>query len=178
VHPPSAKAFAAWRRTLGLAPAPTAVLITGSGVLDPQGAWRPRGDQPVIVVTTERGAAGLRHGPPGIEVVTLGREGRVPIPALVELLAARGFKVVVSEAGPTVLGELIHAGAVDELFLTVAPRLAGRSAQAMRPGLVSGIAFGSSQPPGGRLFGVMRSDDHLFLRYALTTHDMPNGGLT
>jgi hypothetical protein len=48
----------------------------------------------------------------------------------------------------------------------------------MRPGLVSGIAFGSSQPPGGRLFGVMRSDDHLFLRYALTTPDMPNGGLT
>lgn len=178
VHPPSAEAFAAWRRSLGLAPAPTAVLVTRSGVLDADGTWQPRGDQPVIVVTTEQGAARLRHGPPGIEVVTLGSEGRVPIPALVELLAARDFRVVVSEAGPTVFGELVAAGAVDELFLTLAPRIAGRNPQAMRPGLVSGIAFGSSLPPGGRLQGVMRSGDHLFLRYALTTHGMPNGGLT
>lgn len=178
VHPPSVEAFREWRRALGLAPAPTAVLVTGSGVLDPEGTWRPRGDQPLIVLTTERGAARLRHGPPDIEVVALGREHRVPTAALLELLAARGFRVVVSEAGPTVFGELVAAGAVDELFLTLAPRIAGRSPQAMRPGLVSGIAFRSSLPPGGRLQRVMRSGDHLFLRYALTTHGMPNGGLT
>lgn len=177
VHPASADAFRAWRRTLGLGPAPTAVLVTGSGVLDPEGAWEPRGDQPVIVATTEQGAATLRHGPPGVEVVVLGREGRVPIPALLGLLATRGFRVVVSEAGPTVFGELVAAGAVDELFLTVAPRIAGRSAQAMRPGLVSGVAFGPPLAPAGRLLGVMRSGDHLFLRYAFTTNDMPNGGL-
>jgi riboflavin biosynthesis pyrimidine reductase len=178
VHAASADAFREWRHTLGLAPTPTAVLVTGSGVLDPEGAWEPRGDQPVIVATTEQGAARLRHGPPGLEVVVLAREGRVPLPALRELLGTRGFRVVVSEAGPSVFGELVAAGAVDELFLTLAPRLAGRSAQAMRPGLVSGMAFGPSQPPGGRLLGVMRSKDHLFLRYALTTTDMPNGGLT
>jgi riboflavin biosynthesis pyrimidine reductase len=178
VHAASADAFREWRHTLGLAPTPTAVLVTGSGVLDPVDAWEPRGDQPVIVATTEQGAARLRHGPPGLEVVVLAREGRVPIPALRDLLAVRGFRVVVSEAGPSVFGELVAAGGVDELFLTLAPRLAGRSAQAMRPGLVSGMAFGASRPPGGRLLGVMRSKDHLFLRYALTTTDMPNGGLT
>ncbi len=178
VHPASAEAFREWRRTLGLAPTPSAVLVTGSGVLDPEGAWEPHGDQPVIVLTTEQGAARLRHGPPGMEVVVRGREGQVPMPALLELLATRGFRVVVSEAGPTVFGELVAAGAADELFLTLAPRLAGRSAQAMRPGLVSGVAFGSSLAPAGRLRGVMRSQDHLFLRYALTTRDMTNGELT
>lgn len=178
VHPPSADGFARWRRSLGLAPVPTAVVMTGSGVLDPDGAWRPHADQPLIVLTTEQGATRLRHGPPGIEIVTRGREDRVPVAALLELLATRGFRVVVSEAGPTVFGELLAADAVDELFLTLAPRVAGRGGEVVRPGLVAGVAFGSSLAPTGRLLGIMRSGDHLFLRYALTTQDLATGGPT
>lgn len=177
VHAPSRDAFAAWRRTLGLASEPTAVLVTASGMLDPAGSWRPRGDQSTIVVTTEEGARRLGDALPGTEVVALGGDAYVPVGGLLDLLRTRGFQVVVSEAGPTVFGELVDAGVVDELFLTIAPRIAGRSESAMRPGLVSGVAFGSSLAPAGRLVGVMRSGDHLFLRYVLTD-DNARGGLT
>ncbi|MEZ4595450.1 MAG: FAD-dependent oxidoreductase [Chloroflexota bacterium] len=86
-------------------------------------------------------------------------------PRPIERLAVRGCRVVLCEAGPTVLGELVAEGLVDELFLTLAPRIAGREASAPRPGLVDGVAFTPSAAPTGRLRSVMRAEDHLFLRY-------------
>jgi riboflavin biosynthesis pyrimidine reductase len=75
-------------------------------------------------------------------------------------LAERGHRVVLCEGGPSWLGELVAAGLVDELCLTVAPLMGGDPL----PVAVS--------PPGGPLARfslrhVLRSegDDTLFLRY-------------
>lgn len=177
VHPASAGGFAAWRRTLGLAPEPAAVLLTGSGVLDGDRPWRPHGEQPMLAVTSDRGAGRLRtRGPRDIEVVSLGPSDRPTMGAVVELLGARGCRLVLCEAGPTVFGELVAAGLVDELFLTLAPRLAGRAGAAPRLGLVESVAFGATAAPTGRLLSIMRSGDHLFLRYALGPVGPGNGG--
>ncbi|MFN8521042.1 MAG: dihydrofolate reductase family protein [Chloroflexota bacterium] len=177
VHPPSAEAFAGWRRDLGLPATPTAVLLTSSGIFDPDASWRPRGDQPVVALTTTRGAARLRaDGVPGAAVVADGPDGRLAMADVLSWLADRGHRLVLCEAGPTVFGELLAAGLVDELFLTVAPRVAGRDGASVRPGIVAGVAFEPANLPSATLRSVMRSGDHLFLRHAFRSATPEEGG--
>ena len=83
------------------------------------------------------------------------------------MLRDRGLEVVVCEGGPNLLGGLIGAGLVDELFLTVAPQVAGRSPDAPRLALVEGLAFAIDDAPWARLISVMRAESHLFLRYRI-----------
>ena len=177
IHPPSAEAFARWRRDIGLSIAPTTVIVTASGELPVD---RLRTADPrisLLVVTTERGSGRLsgatRGG--GLEVVAVSAGDTVPPEALLDLLDARGLGLVLSEAGPTLFGELLAAHAVDELFLTVAPQLAGRAETHPRLGLVEGTGFAPTGAPWGGLRRVMRSGDHLFLRYELPTAHQRNG---
>jgi riboflavin biosynthesis pyrimidine reductase len=96
-------------------------------------------------------------------------ESRIRIATLLAVLRDRGFRLVLSEAGPTLFGELLGARAVDDLFLTVAPQLPGRGAGIERLALVEGVGFPPALAPWARLLSVMRSADHLFLRYDLRT---------
>lgn len=171
VHPRSAPAYARWRRQLDLAPAPTVVVVTATGDIARGEGWLAGRDQAVLVVTTDRGAARLREFEPrdDVEVVALGSDSRVPVDALLDLLRERGFRLVLSEAGPTLFGQLLAARAVDEVFLTLAPQVAGRADRSPRLGLVEGTAFTLATTPWARLRSVMRSADHLFLRYELPT---------
>ncbi|MGH2382054.1 MAG: dihydrofolate reductase family protein, partial [Candidatus Limnocylindria bacterium] len=72
------------------------------------------------------------------------------------------------EGGPHLFGQLLAAGCVDELFLTLAPQLAGRSAATPRLSLVEDIAFDVAFAHWGRLTDLRRAGDHLFARYHLT----------
>ncbi len=83
---------------------------------------------PVVILTTDDGAARLgRAGlPAAVEVVAAGDDGRVEASAIVAALAERDLDLVVCEGGPALLGGLIGAEVVDELFLTIAPQIAGR----------------------------------------------------
>ena len=56
---------------------------------------------------------------------------------------------------------------LDELFLTLAPQLAGRAADRPRLGLIEGTAFAVGDAPWASLRSVHASSDHLFLRYGL-----------
>jgi riboflavin biosynthesis pyrimidine reductase len=64
------------------------------------------------------------------------------------------------------LGDFFAEGCLDELFLTLAPQVAGRDGSVERPGLVAGRRFAPEQPLWGTLVGVRRGGSHLFLRYA------------
>jgi riboflavin biosynthesis pyrimidine reductase len=55
-------------------------------------------------------------------------EGRVDLPALLRSLREEGVRALLCEGGPTLHGALQAAGLVDELFLTIAPKLAGGGA--------------------------------------------------
>ena len=55
---------------------------------------------------------------------------------------------------------------IDELFLTLAPQVAGRDDGIERPGFVSGKLFAPENPVWGTLVGLKRGGDHLLLRYA------------
>ncbi len=58
-------------------------------------------------------------------VVKSGPEGRVDLPPLLRTLREEGVRALLCEGGPTLHGSLQAAGLVDELFLTIAPKLSG-----------------------------------------------------
>jgi riboflavin biosynthesis pyrimidine reductase len=76
--------------------------------------------------------------------------------------------LVLCEGGPHLFGDLLAAGLVDELFLTVAPQVIGRSEAAPRLALVEGTTLAGGRGGGGRwarLAAIRRAGDDLFLRY-------------
>lgn len=165
VYPPAARGYAELRKRLGLGPRPTLAVLTASGSLD---VGHPALEENALVLTTARGEEQLEgRMPPGAELVALDGTDAVDPRAAIELLRARGHRRVLSEAGPTVTGSLLSASVLDELFLTVSPLVAGREASSDRLGFVAGHEFLPGLRVAGRLTGVRRHGQHLFLRYRI-----------
>ncbi|MFI5258454.1 MAG: RibD family protein [Candidatus Limnocylindrales bacterium] len=167
VQPALARAFAAWRSELWLAPQPTTIVVTASGNLDATHSGLNAPDVPVIVATTTAGADRLSRLPfaPNVRVEAVGDGTTVPAGALLEIVRGTGARLALCEGGPHLFGELLRARLVDELFLTVAPQAIGRDATAHRLGLVEGTAFGRGNGRWASLASVRRAGDDLFLRY-------------
>lgn len=165
IYPDAADEIAELRRRLSLAPQPSTVVVTASGDVDTSHPGLASPDVPALMVTTRRGAR--RIGRPhrsNVEVVVTGEE-RVEPCALLDELGRRGFGAVVCEGGPHLTASLIEQQLVDELFMTLAPQIAGRSESNRRLALVEGVAFSVADAPWWRLASLGRSGDHLFLRY-------------
>jgi riboflavin-specific deaminase-like protein len=102
-----------------------------------------------------------------VEYVRTRRDGHLDLhAALRELREQFGVGTLLCEGGPHLNGRLLEAGLVDELFLTVAPKLAGGDpidAPALR--IVAGPEL---EPPVAlRLLSVADNGSHLFLRYGV-----------
>jgi riboflavin biosynthesis pyrimidine reductase len=161
--PPAGDAFLELRRRLGKPPRPQVVFLTASGRIDIE---HPALEAGALVLTTPGGAQTLEGRlPEPSEAVVVNEGDLVDVTQAVELLRGRGFEQILSEGGPTVFGLLLEAGVVDELFVTVSPLLAGRSAVSERLALVEGTHFLPERRIGARLAGIRRHEDHLFLRY-------------
>ncbi len=168
VRPVSAGTYAAWRERIGVAsPEPTTVVATGRGDLEPGHPGLSAPDVPVVVATTEQGAR--RLGPdrlaPNARLEVVGEGGAVSASDLLRIGRSAGAGLILCEGGPHLIGDLLRAELLDELFLTVAPQIAGRAAGAERFGLAEGEAFDVASAPWARLVSVRRAEDHLFLRY-------------
>ena len=160
------------RSEMGLAPQPTTVVVTARGNVDPTHPGLSAPDVPVIVVTTRAGAARLAglSLPANMSVEIAGEDGsgetgpHVSPQAVLDVVRAAGARLVLCEGGPHLFGDLLAAGLIDELFLTLAPQIIGRDDAARRFALVEGISFGA---PGrwASLAAVHRAGDDLFLRY-------------
>jgi riboflavin biosynthesis pyrimidine reductase len=169
LQPALAPAIREWRSDLGLAPSPTTVIVTGSGDvrLGRQGVDDP--NLPVIFATTPAGARRLRERemPPHVRVEAVGSGERVLPDELAAFLARYSGQVVLCEGGPHLVGSLVGADLVDEMFLTVAPQVIGRDGD--RLGLVEGIGLAPADARWHELASVKRAGDHLFLRYRRAT---------
>jgi riboflavin biosynthesis pyrimidine reductase len=176
IYPQAAEAFHALRQRHGLPPEPTTAVVTARGEIDPSHPGLSDPLQPARLLTTARGAQRIAGRPPAghVSVEVLGEE-QVGVEQLVSTLLP-GPGVLLCEGGPHLLAELVAAGLVDELFLTVAPQLAGRTPDARRPGLVEGVAFSVGQAPWWRLAALHRAGSHLFMRYRLDRAAAGNGG--
>jgi riboflavin biosynthesis pyrimidine reductase len=141
-------------------------VVTASGRLDRSHVALTSPETRVSIVTTDAGAARLAGSlPPEVEVISTGGRAEVDPDALVHLVAERSGGLLLCEGGPHLLGDLERAGLVDELFLTVAPQIAGRDVEHRRLGLVEGFAATPDAAPKLELHSLRRAHDHLFLRY-------------
>ena len=161
--PDARDAFDELRRREGRSPAPSLAIVTASGAIEPKEGGSLAG---TIVLTTDRGAAGLRGS--GADVILLGGDDELGGDDIVGRLRDRGFRRILTEGGPRLMAELVEARAVQELFLTVSPVLAG---EGDRPGDRSTLTPGIELLPGDRrnawLRSARRRGSYLFLRYGL-----------
>lgn len=166
VEPDLAEHFADLRKRWRRAPYPTTVIVTASGDVDPE---LPvfRGPAPVVIATTRAGAARApRTKDARVEVVA--EDEPLPSVALIDVaVRASGGRHILTEGGPTLFAQLAADHVVDELFLTIAPRLAGRTEEKRRVALVEGVAFTPDRAPRGALLSLKAADDYLFARYAV-----------
>jgi riboflavin biosynthesis pyrimidine reductase len=117
------------------------------------------------VLTTAGGAKAIGNRlPKTCEVVTVGTDKRVDPGKAIAELRDRGLKVVLTEGGPQLMGQLVEAGLLDEAFLTVSPVIAGRRDE-KRLGMVDGVELLPGPGAWSRLASVRRHGDYLFMRY-------------
>jgi riboflavin biosynthesis pyrimidine reductase len=150
---------------------PLLVIVSGSGQLELERAiFRTPAMRTVVITTsagrdelTRRGAATLTS----VEVHTLDPgDGGIAPDAMLQLLQSQyGVKTLLHEGGPTLFGQFLAAEAVDELFLTLSPQIAGRKGDATRPAVVQGVEFVPDSAPWFELVSVKEKAAYLYLRY-------------
>lgn len=140
--PSAAADFVALRQRLHLAEQAPVFIVSGSGRVDPDS-----------------------HAAQTSTVVT-GDAPRLDLKELIESLRERGLRRILTEGGPRLLGGLLEAGLVDELFLTIAPVVAGRDGPGRR-GFAEGVQLLPDRDERWRLLSAHRAEDMMFLRYAL-----------
>ena len=150
---------------------PLVVIVTGTGGLDLTSAVFHTPRTRVLILTTEQGKRRLSQSGSealaSVEVKALSTaEERISPSAILTLLRQEaGVELLLHEAGPTLFGEFLAGGFMDELFLTVAPQIAGRDAVHPRPGLVANVQFSPATAPWWKLISAKSAADYLFLRY-------------
>lgn len=172
VYPAGAADFADLRRRLGRHRRPELVVVTAGGEVP---ADHPAIVAGALIATTAAGARRL-HGrlPSASTVVPVGEGPTLRMADVLDAVAARGHRAVLTEGGPHLLGQLIAGGVLDELFLTTSPVLAGRG-MTSRPGLIDGVELLPDRPLWSDLVSVRRRGSYLFLRYRLPQAAAPSG---
>lgn len=174
IYPPLSDSYRRLRTGLGKKSSPLNVIVTARGEIDMDLPVFRSGTVKVLIVTNPGGARRLRS----LDLpssVTIGEvvEGdaisaRNVLSAVGRILSA---EILLVEGGPRLMGDFFDEKCLDELFLTLAPQVAGRDGSAERPGFVAGKRFGPERPLWGTLAGVKRAGSHLFLRYSFATED-------
>jgi riboflavin biosynthesis pyrimidine reductase len=166
IYPDAAGEFAELRMRLGRSDEPRLVLLTARGEVD---LHHPALEAGALVLTTSLGAKKLGNRLPGSSTtVALGKGRAINMVDVIAVLRSEGHGVILSEGGPTVIAGLLEVGLLNELFLTLSPIIAGRSATRGRPGLVEGIELLPSRPVSGELLSARKHGSHLFLRHAIS----------
>jgi riboflavin-specific deaminase-like protein len=95
-------------------------------------------------------------------LVELGSSDVPPSKLLSWLAGERGCRTVVCEGGGALNASFFAARVIDELRLTIVPRVLGAT---QAPGIVAGEGFEPDAVPDGRLVSVERIGDEVFLVY-------------
>ena len=171
VYPEARDLYARYRsEALKKTAPPLHVVVSGSGRVDlTRAIFRTPGIR-TLIVTAQAGRDLLAANGVGSLVSTEVRslEGPIIAPAsILELLRAEfGVSLLLHEGGPTLFGRFAADGCVDELFLTIAPQVAGRNMQPLRPGLIAGVEFLPETAPWLDIVSVKARGNHLYLRYS------------
>lgn len=156
-------------------PQPLAVIATNSGDVPLESNLIVGGGQEVLVITTEDVPEAFAAWLPGRRAAVL----RVPADrssnidlgeALKVLKAEHAIDLLLVEGGPSLSHSLISQNLVDELFLTLAPKLLGGTTEKAHT-----ILNGPTLEAGDINFlSAYLAGDELFLRYALRSLEPEN----
>jgi riboflavin-specific deaminase-like protein len=145
----------------GLDAEPLAVVISRSGQIPYE---IPLFGEPEARIVEFTGATAPRPIPAQRELVCL-EPGEVDLrTAMARLRSEFGVHTLLCEGGPTLFGALVAEGLVDELFLTVAPKLVGGDSN---PAILTGPPL--PEPAGLELRSALEREGSLFLRFAIRT---------
>lgn len=158
------EAFAARRAAAGQPPAAAIAVVTASLDLDLSAPLFTEPVTPTLLLTgsaapEDRVEAARKAG---AEVLTAGEGATVDLARIPALLAERGLTRLLTEGGPHLLGQFAAADVLDELCLTVAPRLTSGDAPRITdgPGVVVPAEF--------TLDSLIEDGGFLFTRYRRT----------
>lgn len=118
-------AYAEARAALGQQPAPVLALVSGRLDLDPESDLFHGGAARTVVVTHGSADPTARERLAEVADVVVAGPDRVDLGGALDALAGRGLTRVLCEGGPSLLGQLAAQGRLDELCLSLAPRLVG-----------------------------------------------------
>lgn len=142
------------------------IVVSGSGTIDPRAAIFRKGSSPVIVLTTER--AGKQRldklATLASEVKICGKDEIDFIKAFLWLQKKWKVKRLLCEGGGELHSALIRAGLVDELHLTVSPKIfSGRDALT----IADGVGFSKlADAAQFKLKSSKRIGDEMFLVFS------------
>lgn len=142
------------------APVPPVVVVTRGADLDPAARLFTDPDRrPIVIVPEAAPNERVERLRPVADVVQIGG-AEVDLRGALLVLANRGYERVLCEGGPSVVGQLVDAGLVDELFLTLAPKLVGEGRRLVGTTLAHG-------PAELQLLEVREHAGELLLRYGV-----------
>ncbi|MGX1543393.1 pyrimidine reductase family protein [Streptomyces adustus] len=153
--------FAASRAAAGQAPAPAVAVVSAGLDLD---FSLPLFTAPLVPTLILTGAAAPRDRiaaaeKAGARVLIAGDGAGVEPARAVRALAELGHTRLLTEGGPRLLGQLVAAGVLDELCLTVSPMLTAGAAQRIAGGPSVAV------PSRFALVSLLEEDGFLFSRY-------------
>jgi riboflavin-specific deaminase-like protein len=145
----------AWRERVGLPHDPLAVIISNRFELPWDAPLFTNGGGRVVIFTASDAVPPETATP--VRVVR--HQGGVELDrALAYLRHERGIRALLCEGGPILHGRLREGGLADELFLTIAPKLAGGEAPRILEGALPDVI-------GMELAWLLESKGELFARY-------------
>ncbi len=159
----------AQRRARGLSDEPLACIVSGRMALEQDVPLLEAPQTRAVILTAS--AASLPAYAAHVDYVHAERDGRLDLTAaMTELRQRFALHSILCEGGPHLACQLLAAGLIDEMFLSLSPLLAGgepSGGEALRI-----LAGGELVPPVElELLSVLQSGSNLFLRYGVSARE-------
>jgi riboflavin-specific deaminase-like protein len=152
------------RRERNLAEEPWACIVSGRLNLPEDIPLLRDPGARVAILTSSQASLPQAQGGAQIEYVRCAHEGRLDLAgAMSELRGRFGIRTVLCEGGPHTNSQLLAEDLVDELFLSLSPKLAGGNVTDEALRILAGPAI--DPPLELELVSAFEHESHLFLRY-------------
>jgi riboflavin biosynthesis pyrimidine reductase len=155
--------YQAVRAAAGQPPAPVMAVVSQRLQLDFGSRYFAEALRPPIVVTCAAAPADRLLAAQKVAEVVVAGDQRVAPALMVDALVGLGYRRLLCEGGPTLLGQLAADGVLDELCLSISPMLVGGPSRR----ILDGPVF---EPPAIlRLTQLLQDEeDFLYARYEIT----------